>query len=258
MAESSRLTQGSSPCSHRGKASHTKQGIRKMSNEIATLTKNNRMKDYVQTNDKKFERIEFEEQEMIVAQQEQSIKQKYENAIAWIDIETTGTNPQSDKILQIAVIVTNNKFEIIEQHEWVIKHDMNEAYNKANKYVQEMHLQTNLWVRLETEGIELQEADIKMTRILTNLYNGYKINIGGNSVHFDNAFIQAQMPLTANLVSHRVLDISAVLQYFRVTGNKVTLPKHEVSHDAMDDILWTITQAKAIQQHINNTKEQGE
>lgn len=226
-----------------------------MTNEIATLTKNNRMKNYVQANNEKFEHIEFEKQEMIVAQQEESIKQKYTNAIAWIDIETTGTNPQTDEILQIALIITNSKFEIIEQHEWIIKHNLNDTYNKANKYVQDMHTATGLWDRLETEGIELQEADIKITRLLTNLYNGFKINIGGNSVHFDNSFIQAQMPLTANLVSHRVLDISAVLQYFRVVGNKVPLPKHEVSHDALDDIQWTITQAKAIQQHIKELQQ---
>ena len=195
---------------------------------------------------------------MIEKQQEEMITQKYEKAIAWIDIETTGTNPQTDKILQIALIITDNKFNTIEQYEWIVKHNTQEVYEQANEYVQNMHNETNLWNRIKQEGQELNTIDNQLSQTLTKIYNsnnGYKINIGGNSVHFDNSFIQQQMPLSAKHISHRVLDISAVLQYFRVVGNKVPLPKHTVSHDALDDIQWTITQAKAIQEHIKELKQ---
>ena len=199
---------------------------------------------------------------MIEKQQQEMIAQKYENTIAWIDIETTGTNPQTDKILQIALIITDSKFNTIVEHEWIVRYCFSDAVNmfvNADETVQEMHTKTGLWEMLISEESQsLEDVDQQLSQILTKIYNsnnGYQINIGGNSVHFDNSFIQQQMPLSAKHISHRVLDISAVLQYFRVVGNKVPLPKHTVSHDALDDIQWTITQAKAIQEHIKELKQ---
>lgn len=174
-----------------------------------------------------------------------------ENGIIWIDIETTGTNYNTDKILQIAVIRTDNDFNILEEKEWIVKHDIETVKGMSNDFVKEMHNKTGLWDRIETEGISLEQIDKELEQIIRKVYGGkWQISIGGNSVHFDMNFIKNNMELSGALISHRVLDISAVLQFMRLTGNKVELPKHIVSHDALDDIRWSLIQAKAAKRYL--------
>ena len=186
-------------------------------------------------------------QETMIEQQ----KEKYKDTIVWIDIETTGTDPKHDSILQIALIIADKDFNAIEEHEWIVKHKLMDVLSQADDYVKQMHEKTGLWNRIEREGLPLSTIDSHIYSILSKVYDGWKISIGGNSVHFDMNFLTAQLKKSGSLISHRVLDISAVLQYFRVIGDKVELPKHTVSHDAIDDIRWSLTQAKAIKEKIN-------
>lgn len=199
---------------------------------------------------------------MIEAQQLSMIeaeKEKKKNRILWIDIETTGTNPLKDNILQIAIIITDNKNRVLIEREYIVKHKLKKVWKKADPYVQDMHTKTGLWDRIEVEGVELKEIDEKISKLIKdNMMTDYRLNIGGNSVHFDNSFIQAQMSETAELLSHRVLDISAVIQWFRVYGNKVDMPKHVVSHDALDDIRHSIEQSKYALNKLEEIKNKNE
>lgn len=184
--------------------------------------------------------IEQQQKDMIRVQQEAKRKR-----ILWIDIETTGTNPLKDDILQIALIITDDKNRTLIEREYIVKHKLKKVWKKADDYVKEMHTKTGLWDRIEIEGVELSKIDEAISKLIKdNMMTDYPLNIAGNSVHFDNSFIQAQMTETAKLLSHRVLDMSAVFQWFRVYGNKVDMPKHEVSHDALDDIRHSIEQSR--------------
>lgn len=198
--------------------------------------------------------IEQQQKDMIRVQQEAKKKR-----ILWIDIETTGTNPLKDDILQIALIITDNKNRTLIEREYIVKHKLKKVMKKADDYVKDMHSKTGLWDRLEVEGVELKDIDNEISEIIKkNMNTDYPLSIAGNSVHFDNSFIQAQMTETAELLSHRVLDMSAVLQWFRVYGNKVDMPKHEVSHDALDDIRHSIEQSRYALNKLEEIKNKNE
>lgn len=166
---------------------------------------------------------------------------------AWIDIETTGTDVSKDFILQVACIITDADFNILEEHEWIIKNDKNEMMELSNDFVKDMHTKTGLWERLE-KGQPQEDVDYQLYVLLKRYFAHQKVQIGGNSVHFDLNFLSNLFGTTSTILSHRVLDISSVLNFMKVTGNKIELPKHEVSHDAIDDIRWSITQAKTIKE----------
>ena len=180
---------------------------------------------------------------------------KPKGKIACIDIETTGTDYKNDSILQLVCSIVDTDFNMIEEHEWIVKHNVEEVKAKSDNYVKDMHLKTGLWDRLETEGVELEQIDKELREVLNQVYDGkWKISILGNSVHFDMNFIVSQMPLSGSILSHRVIDMSSVLQFMRIIGEKVELPKHTVSHDALDDIRWSIEQAKHSKKKIKSIK----
>ena len=200
--------------------------------------------------------IEAQQLDMIKAEEE-----KKKNRILWIDIETTGKKYKKDKILQIAFIITDNKNKPLIEKEYIVKHKKNRVFKKAVPYVQNMHSKTGLWDRLEVEGIDLKEIDEEISKIIrANMYcDNWGLIIGGNSVSFDNHFIEAQMPLLGELLSYRVMDMSSVLQWFRVYGNKVDTSKNRVKpHDALDDIRNSIAQSEAALNKLEEIKNKNE
>lgn len=196
--------------------------------------------------------IEAQQLDMIKAAQEAKKKR-----ILWIDIETTGVEHSIDEILQFAFIITDWGHNTLLERDLVVKHKKEKVYDMASPGVKEMHSKTGLWDRLETEGIDLNEIDkIVSETVKANMNTDWGLNIGGNSVHFDFYFIQKNMPLTAKLLSHRLMDITSVIQWFRVSENKVDKTGHEVTHDALDDIRNSINQSKcalAKLEEIRNT-----
>lgn len=175
--------------------------------------------------------------------------------IACIDIETTGTDYKNDSILQLVCSIVDTDFNMIEEHEWIVKQNVEEVKAQSDDYVKDIHQKTGLWDRLETEGVELEQIDKELREVLNQVYDGkWKISILGNSVHFDMNFIVSQMPLSGSILSHRVIDMSSVLQFMRIINEKVELPKHTVSHDALDDIRWSIEQAKHSKKKVKSIK----
>jgi len=176
------------------------------------------------------------------------------NMIPWIDIETTGFHFEKDSILQIALIITDGNFKEISRHDWIIKHDnIDELKERADYYVLDMHDKTGLWDRIASdEAKPLTEVDAQLASILQLLRGDsrYGVKIGGNSVSFDKNFLAAQLEHTSKQLSHQVLDMSSVLEFFRATGNRVPLPKHSPSHNAIEDIENCIEQARHTLKHI--------
>lgn len=192
--------------------------------------------------------------------QERTTEQKTTKQQVWIDIETTGVDVYEDRILQVACIITDDQFNIIEEKEWVVQQDPELMKMIASDFVIQMHGGTlygsvsgdkkpSLWDRLET-GTPQEQVDEELHDMIRRAQPSYKISIGGNSVHFDRAFLSHHFEQTGEILSHRVLDISAVLKFMRTIGKKVELPEHEVSHDALDDIRWSITQAQTIKEYL--------
>lgn len=170
------------------------------------------------------------------------------NIIPWIDIETTGLNPAIDSILQVAVITTNHNLEEIARYDWIIKQDNPKKIAEiTDSVVMEIHTETGLWERtLSPEAKPLSTVDKELAELLAEIKGDGKwgVKFAGNSVDFDKKFIQANMPKSKPLISHQVIDMSAVLQFMRVIGKPVPLPRHSNDHNALNDIAWCLTQAR--------------
>ena len=174
---------------------------------------------------------------------------KPKKQLVWIDLETTGVDKYDDYILEVACVITNEKFEIIEEKEWVIKRDVELMKMISDDFVIQMHDKTGLWDKLEN-GLPQEQVDTELFEMIRRAQPEYKVSIGGNSVHFDLGFLSHHFEQTSEILSHRVLDISAVLKFLKTIGKEVELPEHTVSHNALDDIRWTITQAQTIKEYL--------
>ena len=161
--------------------------------------------------------------------------------IAWIDLETTGLDPQMCSILEAALIVTDDKLHEVARYE---SGAIRPSGSKFEPGAMKMHGKSGLWRDVFNSDTYYFEVDQEMTAILSQFKpeDGKGFILGGASVHFDRSFLEVWMPETCALLHYRNYDVTT-LKYFwsQVTGK---LEDSERPHRAMQDIEDTLTMAR--------------
>ena len=176
-----------------------------------------------------------------------------------IDIETTGLNPRMDHILEIGVVLFNEKLEpdADAQILAVDRLGLKRCHDRAlDPYVLDMHTKSGL-----LEEIDQVEWDDDMTeesiagfiRIVASWHEmlGGKQPMLGSSVHFDREFLKVHLPELEALFSHRNIDASSMREYAKVVDPdkyadlEATLTQR-VTHRAVDDVMASAELVKAL------------
>lgn len=156
----------------------------------------------------------------------------------WLDIETTGLDPQADQVLEAAVIVTDA--ELNELGRWT---GTSALYPKGlerlreNKFVADMH---KTWIGECLTVPEVHWVQGIERVIAAHEWDGKPI-LAGASVHFDRSFLP---PSLTSKLHYRMFDISSLKMYPELRD---LVPKAAVQHRAMADIEHTLAEARAIQ-----------
>lgn len=171
--------------------------------------------------------------------------------LLWLDLETTGLEPRSETILEIAAFVADleKPFELTPIYEAVIHCDP-VVKSGVDPIVRGMHTENGLWEACEKSNLRLRDVDglqddslfMRLSRVCPPGHGG--AILAGSSIHFDHAFIKAHWPSVASLLSHRHYDVSAVKLFAQSLGMP-KLPKAE-AHRAAADVMESVAHAKAV------------
>lgn len=168
--------------------------------------------------------------------------------IVWIDVETTGLNASSDRLLQVACIVTDGNLE--ELHEgyeskvFYSKEEVAEIYKNTPPFVQEMHTKTGLWENLP-QGKSLGViSDELLAYVKKYVKDPRTARLGGNSITLDRNFLEANLPEVFNYINYRSYDMSSVSGFFELFAKSVKPFEKKATHDALSDIRESIAEAR--------------
>lgn len=175
------------------------------------------------------------------------------HALLWVDLETTGLHPQSDKILEVAWHLTTFKFPrtVLNSGHMLIRWYRPTDVLNLPDAVQEMHTKSGLLAELADPAVPAASGLSRLAIELMTLSSGWdpkdaekRVVIAGSSAHFDLSFLRAQMPEFARRLSHRVYDVSSLAMQCQALGMP-PLPAVESQHRAKVDILQSIEHEKA-------------
>ena len=161
--------------------------------------------------------------------------------LLWIDLETTGLDPVGDHIVELAWMTSYDDLSArSNSHNYVI--DISPAARKQlaeNPYVLDMHKTSGLLEDIDAAKNVFRLEDVEddiLAAIKRETVSGDRISVAGFSVHFDLAFINEHMPRLAELLSHRVYDVSTLRTFFREINIESSY-ENQNKHRAGDDVI---------------------
>ncbi len=165
----------------------------------------------------------------------------------FLDIETTGLDPNKDVILEVAVVVTDSDLNELVAYHYPVKYQLDNV-DFWPTVVTEMHELSGLYQDIIVDGIgaPVGTVDLNLEDDLSFWkanQNWERLHLAGNSIHFDASFLKVHMPRAAALFHHRMLDISS----FKLLGATVgweLVVENDNPHRALSDCYESLTSAR--------------
>lgn len=158
----------------------------------------------------------------------------------WLDMEMSGLTPEKDRILEVALIVTNTDFEALETYETIVYQDAT-VLSSMDEWCTKHHTQSGL-VDKVAQGKKESDVEKDLMTIISKYCKKNNAILAGNSIGQDRKFIDIWMPNLANLLHYRMLDVSSFKIVFENIYHKNF--EKQKKHRAIDDILESIGELK--------------
>lgn len=178
----------------------------------------------------------------------------------WLDLETAGTDPHNDPILEIGAIVTriDAPFAELATFSCVTRRPSDEGQDVSpywgpadlDPVVRKMHTTNGLLAEIEAGGgVDLGEAETALIGVLRQIGHRHDFVLAGSGVgHFDRRFLDVQTPQLASWLRYYCLDVGVVRRFLvasGATGALTGLPGQDTKpHRAAADIALHLAEAR--------------
>lgn len=173
------------------------------------------------------------------------------NALVWIDLEMTGLNSDTDKIIEIATVVTDSQLNVVAQGPVLAVHQSDDVLSKMDEWNTRTHGGSGLTQRVKDSTLTEADAERQTLDFLQQYVPRNKSPLCGNSICQDRRFLARGMPLLESYVHYRNLDVSSIKELVRRWKPEIA-PGFEKknTHKALDDILESIAELKYYREHF--------
>ena len=165
--------------------------------------------------------------------------------LIWIDLEMTGLEPDADRIIEIAVLVTSPQLEILAEGPVLAVHQPEEVLAAMDAWNRSTHAKTGLVERVRASRLSEAEAERRVLEFLEAHVPASASPMCGNSICQDRRFLARWMPRLEAHFHYRNLDVSTLKELVRRWKPDVMKGfSKEGKHEAMADILESIEELK--------------
>ena len=171
--------------------------------------------------------------------------------LVWVDMEMTGLEPDSDRIIEVAVVVTDMHLNVLAEGPVFAIHQSDETLDKMDSWNKGTHGRSGLIERVKASTVTEAEAEEALIAFLKQYVPAGKSPMCGNTICQDRRFMVRGMPKLEAFFHYRNLDVSTLKELCRrwkpelIAGFK----KHQ-KHTALADIIESIEVLKYYREHF--------
>lgn len=174
--------------------------------------------------------------------------------LIWIDLEMTGLIPESDRIIEIATIITNTDLQVIDEGPVLAIHQPKKLMDGMDEWNQTHHGPSGLVERVRLSPNTEADAEKITIKFLSKYCDRGFSPMCGNSIGQDRRFLVRYMPALEAFFHYRNLDVSTIKELAkRWRPDIMEKMTKQSTHQALQDIRDSIDELRVYREHFFNT-----
>ena len=173
------------------------------------------------------------------------------NNLIWIDMEMSGLNPDIEKVLEIAIVVTDTNLKTVAEAPVVVLHQEAGVLDAMDSWNKSTHAKSGLIERVKASTVDEGQTEALMIAFLQQHVPQGVSPMCGNSVHQDRRFLVRYLPKLEAYFHYRNLDVSTLKELVKRWKPQLAggFAKHG-KHEALADIQESIEELKYYREHF--------
>ena len=174
-----------------------------------------------------------------------------QNNLVWLDMEMTGLNPDTDKIIEAAMIITDKDLNILAQSPVYVVHQSDEILGGMDEWNTNTHTRTGLIDRVKASTFNEEQVEKELLEFMCQWVPERTAPMCGNTIHQDRRFMARWMPQLEQYFHYRNVDVSTLKELARRWKPEVVKGVvKKGAHQALDDIQESIEEMKYYREHF--------
>ncbi len=173
--------------------------------------------------------------------------------LVWMDLEMSGLDPQIERIIEIATIVTDSDLNTIAEGPVLAIRQPQSLLDAMDDWNQKHHKASGLLERMAREGVTETEAEALTLSFIEEHVGEGEAPLCGNTIWQDRRFLSRYMPTLESYLHYRMIDVSSVKELAKRWRPDIAgsfSKKNE--HTALADIRESIEELKHYRSHFFN------
>ena len=176
---------------------------------------------------------------------------KSDQNLVWLDCEMTGLDPETERIIEIAVIVTGPKLECRTAGPVLVVHQSDALLDGMDKWNKSTHGKSGLIDKVRASTLNEEEAQAQIMAFLSQFVPKATSPMCGNSIGQDRRFLAKYMPKLEAFFHYRNLDVSTLKELSKRWAPEVYKSfKKKQRHTALADVHESIDELEHYREHF--------
>ena len=171
--------------------------------------------------------------------------------LVWLDMEMTGLDPEKERIIEVAVVITEPDLTIVAEGPVLVVHQPDSLLDAMDSWNKSTHGKSGLIDRVKASTLSESDAEHQLITFMAQYVPAGRSPLCGNTVSQDRRFMFNYMPKLEQFFHYRTIDVSTLKELARRWKPELLKGFEKRSkHEALADIYESIDELKYYREHF--------